>query len=100
MVSNGESIRRLSQARKNIEQRAGNVCLLMECLHEPILWDFAVLLGQRMLEMTEDDWKGLFRLMLTHAKNDMTIYVILRVVDRVRNIGFRIIVNILFSIPS
>ena len=81
MVTNGGSIWRLLQPLHRIPLRVGNVDFLMECTDEPIPWDLVVLFGRRLLAITNGGWTGLYQLMLSNAENDVTVYVVLSVVD-------------------
>lgn len=53
----------------------------MDCIEEPIPWDFVLAFGRRLLDITEGGWTGLYRLMLSNAKNDVTIRIVLKVVE-------------------
>lgn len=81
MVRNGGSIWRLSPPLHRVPLQVGNVQLRMYSPEEPIPWDLVVMFGYRLLELTQGGWTGLYDLMLSNAKMDMTIYVVLEVLD-------------------
>ena len=81
MVQNGGSIWRLSQPRHRIPLQVGNVQLRMYSPEEPIPWDLVVIFGYKLLELTRGGWTGLYDLMLSNAKMDMTVHIVLDLVD-------------------
>lgn len=81
MEVNGGSIWRLSPPRYEIPLRVGNVLLTMES-NQPIEWDLVMLFGTKMLGYLDRGFVGLFRLVLSHAANEATIFVTLRIVGR------------------
>ena len=81
MAQNAGSIWRLSPPLHSIPLRMGNVYLVMECPEEGIPWDLVQLFGEKLLDMTEKGWLGLYSLRLSNAAKEMTISIILRTVS-------------------
>lgn len=81
MEVNAGSIWRLSAPRYEIPLTLGNVFLLMES-DQPIEWDLVMMFGKKLLDYTDEGFTGLYRLMLSHAQNQVTIFVTLKVIER------------------
>lgn len=56
--------------------------LLIECHEEPIPWALVQAFGRLMLAKVDGGWTGLYEMLFSNAKNDVTISVILKVVGR------------------
>ena len=82
MARDGGSIWRLSPPLHTIPLKVGNIYLWMNCQEEPIPWDLVQLFGEKMLGFTRRGWTGLYELSLSNAARDVTISVILRIVNQ------------------
>ena len=90
MVDNAGSIWRLSPPRHDLELQVGNVLLSMNCREEPIPWDLVWLFAQKLLDLTEGGWTGIYSLMVRYSqaetlndpRTEMSVQIILKVVDR------------------
>ena len=58
----------------------GGVRILMHCAQKPIPWLFVGNFGERMLQITEAGWTGVYQVMLSRAASDVTISVRLSLV--------------------
>lgn len=85
MEVNGGSIWRLSPPRYEIPLRVGNVLLTMES-NQPIEWDLVSAFGTKLLYYMDRGFVGLYSLMLSHAANDATVFVSLKVIDKARGL--------------
>lgn len=83
MKVNGGSIWKLSPPLHNIPLRVGNVLLTMES-DQPIEWDLVATFGAKLLHYMDRGFVGLYRLMLSNAANDVTIFVTLKVIEKGR----------------
>ena len=75
------SIWRLSPPLHTIPLRLDNLYLVMECEESGIPWDLVVTFGRLLLEKTDGGWTGLYRLLLSNAQNDISISIVLSVID-------------------
>ena len=58
----------------------GGLRILMHCQQKPIPWLFVGNLAEKLLQITEGGWTGVFEVMLSQAESDITIGVQLRMV--------------------
>lgn len=82
VATNAGTIWRLSPPRHYLPLAIGNVMLLIECHEEPIPWALVQAFGRLMLAKVDGGWTGLYEMLFSNAKNDVTISVILKVVGR------------------
>lgn len=59
----------------------GNIQLFLDCAEQPIPWDMVELFGEKMLQLTEAGWTGVYRIMLSHAETGVTINVVAKVLE-------------------
>lgn len=58
----------------------GGIRILMHCPQKPIPWLFVGNFAEKLLQITESGWTGVYQVLLSQAESDITIVVQLRVV--------------------